>query len=232
METLLNNLYTAQQIINEAYGRFNAEKAVRGQAVRTRDAGLKKLKDCRLLIIPLTIAVFFAACIPISIFAEIAHLEGNSPFMKVLAPIILFGSPAGGAAIYFLLVRPIIKKKEKKLQNACDIELQRADALHGEGISILRQNAEALAFIPESYRYPLAVSWFIKFAQEGRAPTMQAALDRFDEQQHRWRMENAQRNMLQLQRQQTEQLNAIRNDINWNTAITSIGVAANFISRF
>jgi hypothetical protein len=232
METLLNNLYTAQQIINEAYGRFNTEQAVRSQATRTRDAGLKKLKDSRLLILPITIAVFIVMFISIGTFVEIAHLEKNLSLRNVLVPIILFGSPVGGAAIYFLLVRPIIKKKEKKLQTACENELQRADALHGEGISILRQNGEALAFIPESYRYPLAVSWFVKFAQEGRAPTMQDALDRYDEQQHRWRMENAQRNMLQLQQQQMNQLNAIRSDINWNTAITSIGVAANFISRF
>ena len=44
-------------------------------------------------------------------------------------------------------------------------------------------------------------------------------------------MENAQQEMLRMQQQQLDQLNAIRRDINWNTAVSSIGAAASILSR-
>ena len=106
MESLLNKLYTAQQIINEAYGRFNAEHAVSSQAIRTRDAGLKKLKDCRLLIIPIAIAMFFVSSIFFDIIVGIGHLEENFSLIQALSVIVVFGVAAGASRSIFCWCAP------------------------------------------------------------------------------------------------------------------------------
>lgn len=227
MEDLLNGLYQASRVIEEAFGYFAEETAARKKAERNRTLGENKYKYMFLLIIPITIAISTV----MSIFISPIGANSSEGVQRFLISLVLLIPLPSAAVIYFILIRPIINGKKKAVQKTYQEGIRQADELHAKAISVLQDNVDKLAFIPEEYRYPLAVSYLIKYLQEGRAQTLQDALDRFDEQQHRWKMESAQQQMLQLQQQQSNQLNAIRRDINWNTAVSSIGAAANILGR-
>ena len=225
---LLNQLNAAYAVINEAFGYFDMEKSMSTKAKNTLNTNLSKSKYAFFIILPIAFVLFWAYGLALSLLRTFGV---NEEFLQKIIPLVFFLSPAGAAVIYLLLVRPIINRKNKKYKDEYNAKINEANELYNRGVSILRENEDTLAFLPEDYRYPLAVSCFIKYALEGRAPTLQDALDRFDEQQHRWKMEEAQQQMLKMQQQQMNQLNAIRRDVNWNTAISSIGAVASIARR-
>ncbi len=57
--------------------------------------------------------------------------------------------------------------------------------------TILNQNKDNFALLPSDYWYSLAIKTIIKYLREGRASSMPDALNLYDEQLHRWRMEDS-----------------------------------------
>ena len=80
-----------------------------------------------------------------------------------------------------------------------------------------------MEFIPEGYRFDVAINYMAKMVYDDRADTLRNALDRFDEQMHRWKMENAQEEFLKIQALQLKQLN----DLKAISFATGVGVWMN-----
>ena len=96
---------------------------------------------------------------------------------------------------------------------------------------IFEENYEALSFLPDDYWYPLATSYLIKAIASKRVETLGDALDRFDAQLHRWKVEEANANMLAQQQAQTAHLKSIRTSSKVNATANVVNAAAN-IARF
>lgn len=71
---------------------------------------------------------------------------------------------------------------------------------------IAEDNAEILAVLPLKYRYPLASNYIVELFANGRAATLPEALDKYDEQLHRWKIEHAMQQELALQAAQLQVL--------------------------
>lgn len=72
--------------------------------------------------------------------------------------------------------------------------------------TIWNSNAENICCLPKDYRYPLAYQYTAMYLEQKRANSVGEALNLFDEQTHRWKMEDAQNQILRNQRDMQVQL--------------------------
>mgnify|MGYP006874680889 CR=1 FL=1 len=96
---------------------------------------------------------------------------------------------------------------------------------------IFEENYEVLSFLPDDYWYPMATSYLVKAIASKRVETLGDALDRFDAQLHRWKVEEANAAILAQQQAQTEHLKSIRTSSKVNATANVVNAAAN-IARF
>ena len=66
----------------------------------------------------------------------------------------------------------------------------------------IAKNAKQLSVIAPEYRYPEASKFIVKLFELGRVSTLPEAYDKFEEQLHRCRMEEAMKDMIELQKAQ------------------------------
>lgn len=91
------------------------------------------------------------------------------------------------AIFYFPIALYLGRKNAKKdLENV----INRSDELKESIKAILYEKNEIISIIPEKYRYPLAANFFTEVLENGRADSMKEAMNLFEEQLHRWKMEN------------------------------------------
>lgn len=74
---------------------------------------------------------------------------------------------------------------------------------------IAQENEAVLSILPSQYRYPLASNYIVELFANGRATTLPEALDKYEEQLHRWKMERAMQQELALQAAQLQILSNI-----------------------
>lgn len=68
--------------------------------------------------------------------------------------------------------------------------IQKRDELKKQLDSVVKEKLEIISIIPERYRYPLATDYLVDVLICGRADTMKEALNLFEEQLHRWKIES------------------------------------------
>lgn len=229
MADLLTRLIRANDIIVRAYSYSDECSRLQRQANVTYDKKSKQLTMITAITIcALFIAGGFAALILISVARQIFHSE---KLLELIFTIPFFASCACALCGYLFIARPIVSKKEKKDKEEFDNAMTHALAVYQTGADLIRDNAEYVWFLSQEYFYPLATGYLVQCVQQRRASTLQEALDKYDEQLHRWKMESNQQQILQQQRIQAQQLNAIKDSVNCNTAVTVAGFAASFLSR-
>ena len=134
----------------------------------------------------------------------------------------------GGIAVGIILYRIVFLSRIKANTTSA---MQAADAEEAKGSTILEDNISELSVIPNDYWYPLATNYLLKVVQTGRAETVNQALQMFDEQLHRWKVEEANASIVAQQQAQTEALKGIRKSSAINAAANVANAAAN-ISRW
>ena len=85
---------------------------------------------------------------------------------------------------------------------------------------VIKENENLVATIPEKYWYPLATGYLVELFQTGRATSLPVALDKLEEQIHRWNMEWA------MQQTLSSQINQLQTLKNIQAATTVSAVAA------
>ncbi len=180
MENLLQQLHQADRICSKANVFF--EKEADFQAASA--AKQKRLKKSTIWLI-------------IGSYLFLACLEGplgSIPSLIVGIPVVIFAC---------WKYRTLVKAKINTL-NAQAVEADHA------GIKILEDNYEDLKFLPDDYWYPLATGYLVKIISTRRADSLKEALDMFDAQLHRWKVEEANAEMVAQQQAQTAHLKSIR----------------------
>ena len=112
-------------------------------------------------------------------------------------------------------------KKQKSLKWKNHTEQAKEDEQHVE--EIIRQNSEAIAYVPKKYRFPLATGYMREMYETGRVQSMNEALDKYDEYEHRLKMETSQ-SAIYLQMQAQQKMIADTN------AAATVGAAAGVIN--
>ena len=209
MNQLAEQLRAADQICTEAYPFFEKAASVRVDT----DAKAKKCKKTA-KIISVAAAVVFVG------------LASNlrAAFLREHPVIILAAGIALGIILYKIVLLPKIESVRSASMNA-------ADAEEAKGARILEDNVPTLSIIPNDYWYPMATNYLLKVVQTGRADTVNQALQMFDEQLHRWKVEEANASIVAQQKAQTEALKGIRRSSAINAAANVVNAAAN-VSRW
>ncbi len=122
------------------------------------------------------------------------------------------------AIICYRKTKEIINSKIAKIQEQAQAERNIAQ-------QIFEDNIATMEFLPSDYWYPLATEYLIKAIQIGRASTLPEAIDKFEEQLHRWKIEEANSQMLAMQQQQTAYLSSIKTS-------SKVSAAANVANAF
>lgn len=178
---LLNKLQQANEVIIGSDTHFSKSKQLKEKAEKKEITGLISF---------LSAAIFFAIAL--------AYISENVGGIKFSIPIILFALTVALILAGISLIRTSGKNKKE------------ANTEESIAINILNEGDEKLSIIPDEYRYPIASSYILKMVYSDRADEMRQALALYDEQLHRWKMENAQNAMLAEQMRQTETLKSIK----------------------
>lgn len=126
--------------------------------------------------------------------------------------------------IYFLIYfLPIIKKQKEDIDME---EKQTTFSIKEEEKVIISPYWESIQRnVPPNYQYSMAVNAFCSYFRNGRAYNMKEAVNLYEEEMHRNRMENMQAQVLQQQKYQTT-LMAISAAANVATAFNTASAAS------
>ena len=210
METLLNALKNADRICGQTNIHF--EKAA--EMERQIEVLSAKLKKAKKKWIGIGFGFWFV----------VGTVSGSIPF---LAQILLLVSIVGGVVVGVGGYR-----NEKATLNAQISSLKKkAQEERDAAQQIFEKNYEALSFLPDDYWYPLATSYLVKAIASKRVETLGDALDRFDAQLHRWKVEEANANLLAQQQAQTAHLKSISTSSKVSAAANVTNTIFNIASR-
>ena len=156
-----------------------------------------------------------------SIGNVLVSLLGNIAFLVMMINSI---SQFGGLALGIILGYSIYKKGQGEFK-AESAKRQKAIEKEKAAAQIFDNNVNDLAFLPVDYWYPLATEYLVKVVQADRANSLAEALSMFDEQLHRWKIEEANAEIVAQQKAQTANLNSIRK----SSKVSAIANTANAI---
>ncbi|MDR0874476.1 MAG: hypothetical protein LBN27_13600 [Prevotellaceae bacterium] len=118
------------------------------------------------------------------------------------------------------------KQRKQKFEQQAKDEEARADAKENEAHEKLR-NTQYLPLIYEGYCYMLALETMMEFLKKGKADTWKELIDKYDDQYHKWTLEENAAKRLAVQQRQSEiaeeTLIQTRKAKNW-AAVAAAGV--------
>lgn len=211
MEELLQQVKQADRICKEANVHY--EKAAQAeQKSAERSAAMKNAVKKGILTGVVVWIVCYVVAAVIGVIPAIGNVLGG--VIRLLADFVA------------IFVGWSTWRNEKKTAKE-DIEKLSAQvqAERDAGQAVFDAHAEEMSFLPVDYWYPLATEYMLKVLQTGRASTLGGAIDHFEDQLHRWKVEEANSQMLELQKQQAAQLASIKTS-------SKVSAAANVTNAF
>ena len=195
MNELKNQVTEINNVIMTAFQHFNTANQIRND-MRRRAGGFSAWFS-RLWIV-WKILLVLVGIQAIGFMAILSVFSAAEKYYQV--PIVIIAIAA--LIVYFGINQ---HKKNETIKGELTAS---ADTEDEEGYRIISQNADLLRLLPSEYLYPLATEYIAKMINSDRADSIKEALSMYDEQQHRWTMEQNMSNMMNLQ---ISQLNALRN---------------------
>jgi len=176
---------------------------------------------------------------PLSGGKKFGYWFGFFMLFGLVALIIGYGSgdpeTVGGIVSLFAFVLPFvivwrINKKKKRAIAECDATVQACEsemqALNRQYDQLYQQSYTAFEAIPEDYVNSLALETMLRFIANGRADTWKVCVDMFEEQKHRWLLENNSAESLALQQRQLWETERTRINSEATAVFTGITAAA------
>ena len=160
-----------------------------------------------ILIIIFTGVILFLITVTACVIATVdtPHYELGQAFGMLLGMFVMMLT-VGGILFYRLgFCRARTRKIQQKAQQEwlekygkikADNE-KAIDRLIDESNSFARKNIAVLEFLPDIYRTQLAAAFMERVVRTGRADTLKEAINLFEEQLHRWTLEEQGRQLLQ-----------------------------------
>ena len=129
----------------------------------------------------------------------------------------------------FLLVRARVSlKKHKKNDKILMEQLRQEDEvknkadeatiaqLEADAVTLQKAANELLAFLPDTYRNTEAACYMLLAVKDGRADTLKEAMNLYEEQLHRWKMEKLAANSARMQQIHMESMQSAMREIAGN----------------
>lgn len=211
MENLMEKLQQADVVCKEANRHFAAGAA----AVEEAQLALEKFGTPKKRLLRIA-GYAFGAAIGADGLA-IMFLSWLPQFLQVLP---------GWCAAGFVVWQQLKKYRVLQENLAAARKLQAQEQAAGE--DIFARNLEKVRFLPADYWYPMATEYLIKVVTAHRADSLKEALNLFDAQLHRWRVEEANNAILAQQQLQTAHLASIRTSSKISAAANVTNTLLNF----
>ncbi len=193
MENLMEKLQQADVVCKEANRHFEAGATAVEEARQALDKlGTSKKRLLRMAGYALGAALGADAL-------AILFLGWLPQFLQALP---------GWCAAGFVVWQQLKKYRVLQENLAAAQKYQAAEQEAGE--DVFARNLDKVRFLPADYWYPMATEYLIKVVAAGRADSLKEALNLFDAQLHRWRVEEANNAILAQQQLQTAHLASIR----------------------
>ena len=98
------------------------------------------------------------------------------------------------------------RKNKKEMIASHSVDTQKEIDLIESARTLNQNNMDTISVFPEEYRYPSITSYIRRLFESDRVDTMREALNLADEQIHRWKLEDAQNNLLKANEEQARVL--------------------------
>lgn len=209
---LVQRMYHARNIFSNIFDIDQTIKQCEFQRQHTSNRAKECKKDCLIYSFVAIVSMFMVFLLSIGIWEEyVGSVPSNST-------VLVLGLTA--LAIWILIVALAIVPYFRKKKSECEqkaTQLEEQIGFEREKIrQILSRNASAIDFLPRRYWYKTATGYLAEVLRNGRARTLGEALDRYEEQMHRWKMERANEYQLALQEQQILYLDQIERNTFWS----------------
>lgn len=162
------------------------------------------------------------------VFPATASDPGQMPdplFYVIAIPIVCFAFLLSIA--FIILARVILAKHKidtknliKKHRQEDEVKNQADEAaiaqLEADAVTLQKAATELLAFLPETYRNAEAACYMLLAVKDGRADTLKEAMNLYEEQLHRWKMEKLAANSARMQQIHMASMQAALQEISNN----------------
>ena len=126
-----------------------------------------------------------------------------------------------------LLDTKISEKHKKEKENRIKVLKSELDT-RTEWISqYIEKHCDDISCVPSNYFYPIAIDYFIEVLSNGRAESFKEAMNLYEEQLHRWKIEDMTKTTMIAQQQTAANSAAIRT----SSAINAAANVANLLRR-
>ena len=88
--------------------------------------------------------------------------------------------------------------------------------LEADAVTLQKAAKELLAFLPDTYRNAEAACYMLLAVKDGRADTLKEAMNLYEEQLHRWKMEKIAANSARMQQIHMESMRSAMQEISDN----------------
>ncbi|MDR2532745.1 MAG: hypothetical protein LBC82_07890 [Oscillospiraceae bacterium] len=166
--------------------KANAEAHEITKAINT----LESFKNKRILGLGYFMALVWIGCfIPLLIISFV--LYKFYPFTEAFS----------GIVSIFLATIVMIVCDKKKRRNQIEKHTLAVSSLQESTDKEISRYTDKILLIPPQYRYSLALETMLELIQSGRADSWEKCADKYEEQYHRWVMEQNSQESLELQKQ-------------------------------
>lgn len=124
----------------------------------------------------------------------------------------LVGAVVVAAAFAYMLFRIQKRKIDKKADEILASANTEMNVVH----DIAQRNRNLILSVPANYRYPMATNYLYEVFRDGRVNNLNDALNMYDTQLHRWKMEKMGEKMLAEQQRQTTIMKVIAANTEWS----------------
>lgn len=165
-----------------------------------------------LIIIFTGVFLFFASIISVVVMAAGKPYEELGVMIGTLLGVLIIMLTVGAVLIYKLgFCRARTRKIQQKAQQEWQAKYGELRANNEKTIDQLmeerhvfeKRNIGVLDFLPDIYRTQLAAAFMERAVRTGRADTLKEAMNLYEEQMHRWTLEEQGRQLLQQKELQT-----------------------------
>ncbi len=215
---LINQVCSANKVVNDLFIAAEEKNKLRNLAANETYMEMNCKKKRSLVgiyvfcLLGVPIISFFPLLLGALIIASELADRGVIPDTEstLIIVCLLVGIIVVVLSIGLLIILSKNRAKNIKKHHDSAIEYQK-QAREKERYSnkLLQLHSKELEIIPAQYRYPLATSYIAELFINGRATTIPEALDKFEEQLHRWNMERSMQHNIEIQLAQTKILHDI-----------------------
>lgn len=167
------------------------------------------------------IGIVFGGFIWMSVKDSLEKLIGGWSVFILLIILAGIGAAVNMKAVNYLW--GLTKTGEKKELEKCKISLKETEQAMIAELS--PHWGKVLSVVPEDYATPLCVQRIYSYLVNGRADDLKESLNLFEEEQHRWRMEEGQRQMYEQYQYELQNIKEMQAEM--NVRITNAEMAAN-----